>query len=76
MHTSCQHDHGAEEIKAEEKRIKELSIRQILDGDNSLGLHKGLITMAEEYMEINDWEDEQIEAVMKILHFMSAKACG
>ena len=39
-----------------------------------MGLHKGLITMAEEYMEINDWEDEQIEVVMKMLYFLSAKA--
>ena len=63
-------------MKEEAKRTKELSISQILDGDSSVGLHKGLITMAEEYMEINDWEEDEIATVMKMLHFLSARAAG
>ena len=61
------HDHCTEEQKEEGKRIKELSIAQILEGDSALGLPKGLITMMEEYMEIQDWEDHQIETVMNML---------
>lgn len=47
-----------------------------MEGDSSIGLAKGLITMAEEYMEINDWEEEQVAAVMKLLNFLAARASG
>ena len=71
------HKHSCSEEKKEEvKRYKELSIAQILDGDSNLGLPKGLITMIEEYMEINDWEDEHIEVVMKMLSLLLARARG
>ena len=49
---------------------------QILDGDANVGLPKGLITLAEEYMEINDWDDDQIQTVMQALSFLSARASG
>lgn len=42
--------------KEEAKRTKEITIVQLLEGDSSIGLPKGLITLAEEFMEINDWE--------------------
>lgn len=47
------------ESKDEAKRIKEVTIAQIFDGDSRIGLTKGLITMVEEYMDMNDWEEEQ-----------------
>ena len=43
--------------KEEAKRTKEITIVQLLEGDSSIGLPKGLITLAEEFMEINDWEE-------------------
>ena len=46
------HDVCTEEQKEEGKRIKEVSIAQILGGDLAIGIPKGLITMMEEYMEI------------------------
>ena len=61
------HDACTEEQKEEAKLLKEISIAQILEGDSAIGIPKGLITMMEEYMEIQDWEEEQIEVVMKML---------
>ena len=62
--------------KEEAKRIKEVSIAQILDGDSRVGLDKGLITMVEEYMDLNDWEEEHQAVVMKAFNFLSARANG
>lgn len=70
------HDACTEEAKEERKRIKEVTIAQILEGDSAIGLPKGLITMMEEYMEIQDWEEEQIEVVMKMMQFLLARAQG
>lgn len=60
-HYHFQHHHPsgeAQEKKADAKLYKELTIAQILDGDANVGLFKGLIILAEEYMEINDWEED------------------
>lgn len=39
-HNCAHHNHGpiTEEQKEDDKRIKELSIAQILDGDSSIGI--------------------------------------
>jgi len=60
----------------EAKRIREISLVQLLDGDSSIGMPKGVITLAEEWMEINDWDEEHIAVVMKALHFLKARAAG
>ena len=65
-HDNCHPDGQKEDAK----RVKELSIAQLLEGDAAIGLPKGLLTLAEEYMEINDWDDENIEIVMCMLNFL------
>ena len=71
MHT-C--DHGGPSDEA--KRFKEIKIAQILEGDSRIGLSKGIITMAEEYMDMNDWEEERQELVMKSFEMLLSRANG
>jgi len=39
-------------------KIQELYLRQILDGDKSVGLSKGLIDLMKEYMVVKNWPEE------------------
>jgi len=40
-------------------KIQELYLRQILDGDKSVGLSKGLIDLMKEYMVVKNWPEEK-----------------
>ena len=71
MHT-C--DHGGPSDEA--KRFKEIKIAQILEGDSRIGLSKGIVTMAEEYMDMNDWCEERQELVMKAFELLLARTNG
>lgn len=65
-----------EEAKLEQSRYKELYVWQILNGDESVGLSKGLIKLCEEYMALKNWPEEQVAETNYYLRFLSDRALG
>ena len=57
-------------------RYKELYIWQILEGDAKAGMPVGIITMCEQFMEMNEWSDAKIAETMKYLKFLSMRSRG
>ena len=57
-------------------RYKELYIWQILEGDAKAGMPVGIITMCEQFMDMNEWSDAKIAETMKYLKFLCMRSRG
>jgi glutamate--cysteine ligase catalytic subunit len=67
----------AEEEKAEDAtKYRELYIWQILNGDPSIGLTKGLLPLCHEYMALKQWPDDQVQQISRYLQFLADRATG
>jgi len=50
-----------ESKKAAAPKMQELYLRQIMDGDATVGLKRGLIDLMNEYMVMKNWSEDQIK---------------
>jgi hypothetical protein len=48
------------ETKKAAPKMQELYLRQIMDGDATVGLKKGLIDLMKEYMAQKNWSEDQM----------------
>ncbi len=56
--------------------MQELFLKQIMDGDVTVGLKKGLVDLMKEYMALNQWPEHQIKKVCHSLEFLQKRARG
>ena len=70
-------DRSEDEIKAAEaERYKELSISQILNGDESIGFNQGLFQLCQQYMALKEWPQDKIDKINTYFRFISDRAAG